>query len=47
MATSLNSGEQTTTTTTATATPLSTIIQVPEYFYAVDVSYLSHMIGKK
>ncbi|KAI8336626.1 cyclin-domain-containing protein [Chlamydoabsidia padenii] len=38
MATSLNSGEQTTTT-------LTTTIQVPEYFYAVDVSYLSHMIA--
>lgn len=23
-----------------------TIIQVPEYFYAVDINYLTHMIGK-
>lgn len=22
-------------------------IQVPEYFYAVDVNYLTHMIGKR
>ena len=23
------------------------VIQVPEYFYAVDISYLTHMIGKR
>lgn len=22
------------------------IVQVPEYFYAVDIDYLTHMIGK-
>lgn len=25
----------------------TTLIQVPEYFYAVDINYLTHMIGKK
>lgn len=23
------------------------VIRVPEYFYAVDINYLTHMIGKK
>lgn len=23
----------------------TTLIQVPEYFYAVDINYLTHMIG--
>lgn len=23
------------------------VIQVPEYFYAVDINYLTHMIGKE
>ncbi|ORZ25716.1 cyclin-domain-containing protein [Absidia repens] len=37
MATSIHSGEQQTTS--------STILNVPEYFYAVDINYLSHMIA--
>lgn len=24
----------------------ASVIQVPEYFYAVDINYLAHMIGK-
>ncbi|CAO3578732.1 unnamed protein product [Absidia cylindrospora] len=37
MATLIHSGEQQTTP--------STILKVPEYFYAVDINYLSHMIA--
>jgi hypothetical protein len=25
----------------------TSVIRVPEYFYAVDINYLTHMIGKR
>lgn len=29
-----------------TSNKASNVIQVPEYYYAVDINYLTHMIGK-
>jgi hypothetical protein len=31
----------------AVQTETTHVIRVPEYFYAVDINYLTHMIGKK
>jgi hypothetical protein len=31
---------------TSPAKETANVIQVPEYYYAVDINYLAHMIGK-
>lgn len=33
--------------TEPTDTAIPKVIQVPEYFYAIDINYLTHMIGKE